>query len=316
MTDNPHLSASQVEKYLQCPKQWVAHYMELQRGDPSEALGLGSAFHAVLEEVGRWRIQRRAGAIDIPTLQRLFSQQLRETMALQDPHGTLLRANEDMERRGFAMLQAFAEDVAHKYWPISVEEEFRFQLPNVTPYEGDAWEVIGRIDARTAPNGELVTIDWKTANKPWSASAEHSKIQATIYLLADLMSGRPVPHRVTFMVFPTTYVKSEDRYICKADIRPTTRTLREISDMMQQLRIAALEINKLRAADGVGATARPSWLCQFCPVKERCHVGQTFLVERGRRAEVTVDERDQPLSAEQVRANTAARLAAEIEDAG
>lgn len=296
----PHLSASQLETFLQCPKKWTAQYIDSLRGEPSEALGLGGAFHETLENFGRWRLQRRSGTIDLAAMQREFVQILRKTLALQDPNGTLLKATDQMEQKGFAMLEAFCRDVAPIYWPVAVEESFEFTIPGMPLYNGEPWTMRGRIDARTAlSSGEMVTIDWKSG-KRWREGAEHSKLQATAYLLADLMEGRPVPAQVTFITFPVEWSKEDERFTCEADVRVTTRTLRQVSELMQTLRSAALQINKLRDANGVGVQGNPSYLCPWCPRYNRCYTGQNFMFQKGRLSAITVNENDQPLSADEL----------------
>lgn len=291
----PHLSASQLETFLQCEKKWAARYIEDQRGEPSEALGLGGAFHATLEEFGRWRIERRSGAVDLRALKHDFSAKLRQTLAEQDPHGTLLKASEGMEKRGHAMLEAFARDIAPAFWPVAVEEEFDFEIPGLDPVKGERWSVVGRVDARTLPSAGLTTVDWKTAGKKWRPGDERHKIQATLYPLADFVQWKPLPKQVTFIVFPTKYDAKQQTYSCEVDIRPTAPTMENISAMQLQLKTSARRITELYANGGADVKATPSYLCPYCPKFQRCFVGQSFMLERGRLDAVTVDENDAPL---------------------
>lgn len=292
----PHLSASQLDVFLNCPKKWVAQYIEQTKGDPSEALGLGGAFHETLENFGRQRIQRRAGTVDLAAMQREFSQILRRVMSEQDPHGKLLKAHALMEQKGHAMLEGFCTHIAPRFWPIAVEEEFNFEIPAMKPYNGEPWTVTGRIDARTvlAESGNMVIMDWKTG-KAWKPGAEHQKLQATMYLLADLLLGRPVSQQVTFVTFPLEWQDNEGRFVCTPDIRVTTRTLRQVSDLVQTLRQAALKINTLRDTGGRDANATPSYLCPYCPRYARCYPGQEFMFSKGRLNAITVNENDEPL---------------------
>lgn len=292
----PHLSASQLDVFLNCPKKWVAQYIDQVKGDPSEALGLGGAFHETLENFGRWRMQRRSGTIDLPAMQREFSQILRRVMSEQDPHGKLLKAHPLMEQKGHAMLAGFCDRIAPRYWPIAVEEDFEFAIPEMKPYRGEPWTVTGRIDARTvlAETGNMAIVDWKTG-KAWKAGAEHQKLQATVYLLSDLLRGKPVSQQVTFITFPLEWQEDDQRFTCTPDIRVTTRTLRQVSDLVQTLRTAALTINTLRDTEGANANATPSYLCPYCPRYGSCYIGQEFMFSKGRLNAITVDENDQPL---------------------
>lgn len=292
----PHLSASQLDTFLQCSKKWVAQYIDQLHGDPSEALGLGSALHEVLENFGRWRMQRKSGTIDTEAMKREFTQTLRRTLAQQDPAGVLIKAWDTMEAKGHAIIEGFCTHIAPIYWPISVEQPFEFKIPEMEPYNGEDWTMVGRIDARTLlGSGDICTVDWKTGKK-WREGAEHGKVQATAYVLADLMMGKPVPAQVTFITFPVDWNAKEQRFICEPDIRVTQRTLKQVSDLVQTLRTTALQINRLRDSGGVNAPPHPSYLCPWCPRYSRCFAGQSFMYEKGRLPAVTVDENDEPLS--------------------
>lgn len=291
----PHLSASQLETFLGCQKKWVARYIEDQKGEPSEHLGLGGAFHSTLEDFGRWRIQRRSGAVDVVALKHQFSQKLRQTLAEQDPHGTLLKVSEGMELRGHAMMEAFARDIAPVFWPVAVEEEFEFEIPRMDRVHGEAWTVVGRVDARTNPSAGPTTIDWKTAGKKWRSGAEWDKIQATLYPLADLALFKTVPSQVTFIVFPTKYNAKSGTYSCEADVRPTTPSMERINVMQHQLRMSAKRISELYESKGAGVEPSPSYLCPYCPKYGNCFAGQSFMNSVGKLDKITVDEDDNPL---------------------
>jgi len=292
----PHLSASQLDTFVNCPKKWVANYILQTKGEPSEALGLGGAFHETLEIFGRSRIQRRSGTTDLAAMQREFSIILRRVMSEQDPHGTLLKAHALMEQKGHAMLEGFCTHIAHRFWPIAVEEEFSFDIPGMKPYNGEPWTVTGRIDARTVlpETGGTAIVDWKTG-KAWKPGAEDDKLQATIYLLSDLLRGLPISQQVTFITFPLVWQEAEGRFTCTPDIRVTKRTLKQISDMVQLLRSSALRINALRDNGGITANPTPSYLCPYCPRYSSCFAGQEFMFSKGRLNAITVDENDQPL---------------------
>lgn len=280
----PHLSASQVETYEACAKQWYSQKVELvERTEPSEHLILGSAFHNTVEHDGKRRMMR-SSTFSTSELINFFRRSLHDELAKNDPGGKLDGLRETLEARGVAMLHAYGTHVAPSYWPIAVEEEFEFLLPNVAPdAAGEPWTFTGRIDGRTRmKDGRIVIIDWKTASKPWQAGAEHDKGQATGYILSDIMMGRtPCAEQVTFITFPTKWNDATGRFDCTVDMRPTKRTLTDVVAYLAHLQQIARDINRIRRGDMFAAPS-PHWRCQFCTNLRHCESGIQWMMERNR----------------------------------
>lgn len=280
----PHLSASQIETYDACPEQWAAQKMrDVERTEPSEHLILGSAFHNALEYDGKRRIVR-SSTLSTAELVNLFRRSLHDELATNDPEGRLAGIRETLELRGAAMIRAYSQHVAPKYWPIAVEEEFNFTIPNVAPdANGEPWTCTGRIDARTRmKDGRIVIIDWKTASKSWPIGDEHKKGQATTYILSDIMTGHtPCAEQVTFMTFPTKWNDAEGRFDCTVDMRPTKRNLTEVVEYLAHLQKIAREINRIRRGE-MRIEAKPHWRCQFCVNLRHCDPGIQWMMARNR----------------------------------
>lgn len=286
----PHLSDSQVTTYESCPLQWKAQKLDAVTSDqPSEALILGSAFHNTLEIDGRQRMKRKA-VMKERELLLIFASELEKQMRKDDPSGKLGSLLPTLKERGEAMIRAYhtkdketGKSIADRYWPISVEEQFDFPIPGVPLDDsGEPWTFTGRVDARTLMStGEFAIMDWKTASKPWKVGDEHNKGQATAYLLADLMTGRPVAGQVTFVTFPTTWNEKEQRWTCAADVRVTRRTMKQVSDYAVKLRQIAREIMEIK--QGVrDASAHPHWRCPFCPHIKNCYDGLQWMAWKGK----------------------------------
>lgn len=280
----PHLSASQLETYDACPEQWASQKMrDVERVEPSEHLILGSAFHNTLEHDGKRRIMR-SNPFSASELVHFFRRNLHDELALNDPAGKLAGISGTLESRGIAMLHAYSKEVAPKYWPIAVEDKFEFLIPNVAPdANGEPWTFEGRTDGRTRmKDGRIVLIDWKTASKPWPAGAEHDKGQATGYILSDLMTGHtPCAEQVTFITFPTKWNEAEGRFDCTVDMRPTKRTLSEVTAYLAHLQQVAREINRIRRGD-MRVETKPHWRCQFCVNLRHCDPGIQWMMARNR----------------------------------
>lgn len=301
-----HLSHSQLDLFTRCPKQWYADRFEKIEGGPSEALILGSAFHATLEHDGELRRKHKTPLDESNLFDVFLRLHLPKELKEQDPNNALDHMRiKDIELRGEAMLRAYARSVAPRYYPVLVEDPFEVHIPHdkTTPLldiEGEPWTVTGFIDAITINSrGEFVIIDWKTASKPWKPGAEHDKDQATMYMLAQLLRGKDVPKQVTFITFPTMWNSDTQRYECgsfprdeegeitgdfqwKADVRVTTRNLEQVSSLVYSLRHAALEINKIRAGEAE-AVAKPHGLCPYCPINNRCLPGLQWMKHRNKK---------------------------------
>lgn len=295
-----HLSATQLETFIRCPRQWYeTRYGEVE-STVAEPLVLGSAFHATLEQDGDLRRRHKTPLDEKNLLHEFLHRHLPKELAEQDPEGTLdpMRIK-DMELRGEAMLKAYITSVAPRYFPVMVEDPFEVHIPSdvkspLLDIDGDPWTVTGFIDAITINSkGQYVIVDWKTASKPWRPGAENSKSQASVYILAQMLRGLDIPAQVTFITFPTMWNSDTQRYECgkyprdefgeidgefewKPDIRVTQRNLAQMGEIIYNLRNAAEEINKIRRQE-ITASAKPHALCPYCPVNNTCLSGLQWM---------------------------------------
>lgn len=292
------LSHSQLESWHHCQLKWAHHYVYHTPEAPSDALVLGSAFHAALEADGQRLIATggRSGFY-LPVLAARFAEALDQQTAASDPEGLLHDRLPDLRVRGLAMLRTYVEHIRDRgdapdlrYRPFAVEREITVDVPD----SGAAQlRFTGHLDALTHPGGnsaQTAIVDFKTANKPWQRGIEHDKPQATAY--AWLLSQQPdVPlaerQRVTFIVFPTVpdptatgMPEGLTAYRCEPQVRPTVRTAYDIVRWLRGVTQAAEDITAACASGTFAPSAGP--LCGWCPVAYACGPGQGWLAMKGR----------------------------------
>lgn len=276
------LSHSQVETFTQCPRRWQLTKLLRVPQAPAPALIFGDAIHQALEADGRAWI-KHAHRLTYVQLSTIFSQAFTERLAHDDPDGLIAeRERFEFRRKALALLDAYVAQVQPQFEPVAVEEEF--SIPFVPAGASDAgWQFTGRVDARTAH----AIVDFKTASKPWPLGAEHDKPQASAYLWAERMSGRPATaNRVTFIVFTTTYAPDTDSYSCLVHIRPTRRGFDEIEGYLALAEATARAITSCTVSGQFAANTGP--LCGWCSCLGACAEGHRWLADRGRTPAVPV----------------------------
>lgn len=139
----PHLSASQIETYLQCPRRWAYRYIRGIRSPGSGATAQGSAWHAAIEHGYREVIA--GGALpSVRDLQEVFAVDLAERLdlGLAEPAGAKeavrLRDGETREAllaEGLALVKCHREEIAPRVHPIAVEQRIHLPLGDQFPFD-------------------------------------------------------------------------------------------------------------------------------------------------------------------------------------
>ncbi len=260
------LSHSQMETWQQCELKWALGKVYHAPAAPSDALILGTAFHAALEADGRaWIADRRRMTRD--ELVAVFHAALDAERAASDPDDLLADQVSTMRRRGVAMIAAYVRDVQPHLAPEAVEIEVGFTLDNDLTFTG-------RVDAVTA----RAVVDWKTASRPWARDAAEHKDQASAYLIAY-----PARSRVVFVVFACD---PEAPDVCAAQTHVATRTEEQLAAYRAQVAQVADAIADARRRNVY--VARPTPLCGWCGYLGSCALGRAWLDAAGRVARVPV----------------------------
>ncbi|MDK2464138.1 MAG: PD-(D/E)XK nuclease family protein [Candidatus Korarchaeota archaeon] len=180
MTDEPHLSVTQLRMYLRCPLQYYFRYICGLKIPPTGDITLGRTVHAALEENYRQKVETHR---DLPLEQvyDIFSERWDEEAQL-----TLFQEDEKPGRlkdEGIRLLSTYHTNVAPKVQPVSVEQEFLIDT-GVTqlPLKG----YIDLID------DQGTIIDHKTTKRSYPQDAAEKDLQLTAYALAyRALHGHP-----------------------------------------------------------------------------------------------------------------------------
>jgi|SRR5579859_66058 len=258
------LSHSQLETWQQCQLKWRLTKIDKVAKAPSEALILGTAFHAALEEDGRRIIEGRARYDEIRLFQ-FFARTMDDELYRNDPN-KLLKSQQlsAMRAKAQLMILKYIDIVQPTFKPISVESSFTFAV-------SEAVKFTGRIDAVTARG----IVDWKTAGKPWEAGTQHSKDQAQAYLTA-----LPEQSQVSFAVFST------DGNTATFQSLATQRDEAKAVAYKAKVLDIAEEIDRAKRSGQFAANVGP--LCGWCEVLGSCTAGQAWLKMKGRVPQVPV----------------------------
>lgn len=307
----PHLSHSAVKNYEQCGQRYRLERIDRREQAPSDALAVGVAVHAALEDWTRamkqqWRGQR----LHLPSLSDLVDRAygaLSEELHMRDKRGVFTPAEvTGMRERTRYTLGRFMQEVGIPWrraqadgdaYVDGVEEAF--WLPIVDPDTGQdtGYDFTGRIDVRrmvgigpdaahTGNYGAEID-DFKTAGKPWKRGIEHQDKQATAYAWAERERAR-APHEPTT---PGELPSAVVFHIVNLQLSPTEKsmpltlgyerraTTRTEGDVRAYQRGLVRTLAHLQAGE---YTPNPCALCAWCGVLHACETGQRWLAAQDR----------------------------------
>jgi len=144
------LSASSIQTFLRCGRQWYYAYVPEYRMPPSVRQTIGIAAHGAIEVNMH---QKVVVGTDLPAADVLdaFSTQYDTLVAeVEDPEEDIAKAKDS----GIALVDLHHRDVAPNIQPILVEQPIQFEV-NGVPYSG----VVDLVDDR----GQV--RDWKTTSR-------------------------------------------------------------------------------------------------------------------------------------------------------
>ncbi len=258
------LSHSTMEIVQQCPQRYFLLRIQQVRRAPSASLIVGIAVHAAIEADGIARLTD--SSLALMELQQQFDTTFGAECVIADPDDLLAAQHDRMIRQGHATLEAYFSGVTPYYKPKSIEQPFSLSIEPQLNFTG-------RIDAITEPveHGKIkrTIVEFKTASKPWSRGAEHSKPQATAYLMAQELEPAPA-RRVTFITLPMV---ADDH--ASADFRPTHRSTVEIERYRETVSETARQMRSMQASGDY--PVRPGPLCGWCECLGACKPGQHWL---------------------------------------
>ncbi len=178
-----HLSASSISTLIECPREFLYHYIQGQPPqDTSAALVLGSAVH---EAIAFWYNSVKQSGTE-PSLNELVEV---ASAAIDAPQRAPIsfkkgESIESLKSQASAMLAAF---LATGYRPSHIlAVELKFAMPLVNPFTGETLPevLLGTFDLVEERNGQIVVTDHKTAARIDADKVAAPDTQMALYSLA------------------------------------------------------------------------------------------------------------------------------------
>ena len=241
----PHLSYSQINRYLTCPEQYRLYYVEQLRPKiESASLVFGGLIHVALADFFR------EGVIPEDTF-------LREWENLKNLE---LRYNkrtswEDLREKGKKLLERFLAEELPKIQKVhGIEKKFELAVTTMRlPF-------IGIVDLIATVDGLTTIVDFKTAASDYEEHEVALSDQLTAYWLAD-----PTADRVAYCVLAKTKEPMIQWHFAKRDAG-------RLAEYLAKVRIVSEDI-----ATGK-FYKRPGKHCGYCDFLPVC-IGDTKKVQ-------------------------------------
>jgi putative RecB family exonuclease len=245
MTDQPHLSVTQLRMYLRCPLQYFFRYACGLKMPPMGETALGRTIHETLKENYRQKIQ---SGMDLPLEQitDFFSDRWEknapEAVFSDDENAGHLKDD------GIGLLAAYHKLVAPHVQPVAVEQEFLVNTGHTAlPLNG----YIDLIDDKG------VIIDHKTTKRSFPVDAAAKDIQLTAYAMAH----RALFNRPESSVRLDVMVRNKQPKIQQLQ---ATRTQEDIDRFLRLIQ---------QAERGINAEIfypNENYMCGYCGYREMC----------------------------------------------
>lgn len=234
--ESPHLSHSQINRYLTCPEQYRLYYLEGIRPTREPAnLMFGKIIHQALA--------------------RLFQDQVDPVAYFQDAWDCTDEMNlrfafrekaETLRERGTLLLERFVAEELPKFGTVHASEA-PFQL-SITSLD---LPLVGIVDLVADLDGKRTVIDFKTASSSYQDHEVVLSDQLTAYQLAE-----PTAERSALVVLVKTKEPRIDWYL-------SSRTGAQIREYLEKVGLVAHEIAERRFYKRPGQHC--AW-CDFLPV--------------------------------------------------
>jgi len=172
MTEKPHLSFSQINMFLRCPRQWEYRYVKGIKIPPGSALFQGKVWHETIENNYRQKIETRE---DLPLDHQLdyyvttFDKKIKEEEVAWEEGQT----PDKLKDEGVNITEVQHKVIAPTVFPVEVEKKFNLGLGDNFPFT-----LLGFWDCIDEDN---IIIDNKSYGKTPNQDAVDKDLQLTAY---------------------------------------------------------------------------------------------------------------------------------------
>jgi len=245
LSDDSHLSVTQLKMYLRCPLQYKFRYIDGLKIPPPSAITLGKSIHTTLEENYRQKIKTRKD-LPLEQIRDLFSDaweaQVKDTLFEEDEKPGKVKDE------GIRLITSYHKIIAPKIQPVYVEREFSLNL------EEENYTLKGYIDLIDDKN---FIIDHKTAKRSMTEEMVRSDPQLTAYALAYRKLDGKEEAGLRFDIMVRTKkpkIQQIQTYRNKEDIKRLIKTFKYVNKAIQS---------------GI-FYPNPNFMCSNCGYRELC----------------------------------------------
>lgn len=251
----PHISSTQINMLLRCPRQYFFRYIEHIKAPPSGAMKQSRAFHLTAERNYRQKIE---SSQDLPPdeLTDFYAQAFEEEMKSEEVVLDEGQTHGGLKDEGVSIVKVHRDKIAPTVQPVAVEEKITLPL---TAGDGFAYDLMGVLD--------LVDVDGRVRdNKAIGKTPNQADLDKDIQLSTYALLYRLWKRRAEAGLRLDAIIKSKSGEP-KAKLLDTTRS-------REGLRLHLNNIGHL--ARMVAAEAFPmnptGWWCspRFCGYWSRC----------------------------------------------
>ena len=246
--NKPHLSASGLGLFNQCPEAYRRRYIEGEKSKPNLNMTKGKAFHKAVELNMTEKIKtgKELPLVDMAD-------------ACRDEMSDGLNDSDDNDDAGYEATDVILNVEQHlktqspDYQPTAVEIPFRIELDSC------GHDYVGFIDmvGTLVESGDPVIVDWKTSKKKPIKNAQHDSVQLTGYYASQAAElGTNIEVRLDYI---TSNKKGRLRHV-----QSTRRDADDVAALAQRIDIASktIEAGLFPPASASGWWCGASW-CQY-----------------------------------------------------
>lgn len=252
------LSASSVGLFWRCPERWRRRYLAREREPMTGRMLVGRAVGAAATAHFAARI--RGETLSIADC---------DDLLVVEFDDALLGPNVDLEgddpaalrEQARIALDAYLEELAAAVDPVAVERKVELR------FDGAGWSVVGYLDIEDRAD---LPIDLKVGAKHVTQARADADPQATLYLLARALEGRPAPEFV-FHSVRRGEIKSGSR--CQP-VR-TERTAGQLAAFERRLALTARAVVRCEETGDWPHSSPEGWWCSraMCSFWRSCEAG-------------------------------------------
>ncbi len=176
------LSISSLALFWRCPERWRRRYIEGEREPQSGAMIVGRAVGAAITQ--HYAAQIAGESLSASDADDICGAEFDES-ALRPAANFGDDEPAELREHGREALRAYLSDIAPKVRPASVERKVELR------FDGTEWSFTGYLDVEDEAG---TVVDVKVGKKHVTDTAARRSPQATSYLLARALEGRPAQH--------------------------------------------------------------------------------------------------------------------------